>query len=141
MAGQSNGELVAKTYQAFNDRDFEAAVQYVHDDLHWTEVASGREFHGPEGMLREYREWAKAFPDGSAEITNLLEAGDWVIVEFTVRGTNTGPFMGPDGELPPSNRKVELQSCDVLHLRDGKVTGGKSYFDISTVARQLEADT
>lgn len=134
---ESIGDMVRKTYDAFNDRDFEGATQYVADDLHWTEVPSGREFHGPEGLLREYREWAKAFPDGTAEITNLLESGEWVTVEFTVRGTNTGPFMGPDGELPPSNQKVELQSCDVLHVENGKVTGGRSYFDLNTVTSQL----
>lgn len=135
----ANGDMVRKTYDAFNARDFESATQYVADDLHWTEVPSGREFDGPEGLLREYREWAKAFPDGSVEITNLLESGEWVTVEFTVRGTNTGPFMGPDGELPPSNQKVELQSCDVLHVENGRVTGGRSYFDLNTVTSQLEA--
>lgn len=140
MAETSNGDMVRKTYDAFNSRDFEAAVQYVHEDLDWTEVASGRRYQGPEGMLREYREWARAFPDGSAEITNLVEGGEWVVVEFTVRGTNTGPMMGPDGEIPPTNKKIELQSCDVLRVVDGRVTGGRSYFDLNTVTRQVAKD-
>ena len=89
--------------------------------------------------MREFREWARAFPDGSVEITNLIESGEWVVVEFTVRGTNTGPMMGPDGEMPPSNAKVELQSCDVLRVVDGRVVGGRGYFDLSTVTRQLES--
>lgn len=140
MPELTNGELVRKTYEAFNNRDFEAAIECVADDLDWLEVPSGRRFQGPEGLLREYREWARAFPDGSVEITNLLESGDWVTVEFTVRGTNTGPMMGPDGEMEPSNAKVELQSCDVLHVADGRVTGGRSYFDLNTVTRQVKPD-
>ena len=140
MAEMSNGELVRTTYDAFTSRDFEAAVACVAEDLEWTEVASGRRYSGPEGMLREYREWARAFPDGSAEITNPLESGDWVTVEFTVTGTNTGPMMGPDGELPPSNARVELQCCDVLQVRDGRVIGGRSYFDLNTVTRQIAGE-
>ena len=140
MAEMSNGDLVRSTYNAFNNRDFESAVACVAEDLEWTEVASGRRYSGPEGMLREYREWARAFPDGAAEITNLLESGDWVTVEFTVTGTNTGPMMGPDGELPPSGAKVELQCCDVLRIRDGRVIGGRSYFDLNTVTRQIAGE-
>ena len=137
MAELRNSDLVRSTYDAFNSRDFESAVACVAEDLDWTEVASGRRYEGPEGMLREYREWLRAFPDGSAEITNLLEAGDWVVVEFTVRGTNTGPMMGADGEMPPSNAKVELQCCDVLRVKDGLVVGGRSYFDLNTVSSQI----
>ena len=135
----SNADLVRKTYDAFNSRDFESAIECVAEDLDWTEVASGRRYRGPEGMMREFREWARAFPDGSVEITNLIESGEWVVVEFTVRGTNTGPMMGPDGEMPPSNAKVELRSCDVLRVVDGRVVGGRGYFDLNTVTRQLES--
>ena len=103
-------------------------------------MASGRRYSGPEGMLREYRERARAFPDGAAEITKLLESGDWVTVEFTLTGTNTGPMMGPDGELPPSGATVELQCCDVLRIRDGRVIGGRSYFDLDTVTRQIAGE-
>ncbi len=138
MSELSNGDIVRKTFDAFNNRDFEAAIDCVAEDLDWVEVPSGRRFQGAEGLLREYREWARAFPDGTVEITNILESGDWVTVEYTVRGTNTGPMMGPDGETEPSNAKVELQACDVLRLRDGKVTGGRGYFDLNTVTRQVK---
>ena len=49
-------------------------------------------------------------------------------------------MMGPDGEMEPSNAKVELQSCDVLYVADGRVTGGRSYFDLNTVTRQVKPD-
>ena len=78
MAEMSNGDLVRSTYDAFTNRDFESAVACVAEDLEWTEVASGRRYSGPEGMLREYRErmlreyreWARAFPDSAAVATS-----------------------------------------------------------------------
>lgn len=139
MAEQwTNVEIVQDTMDAFNDRDFQRAVKWVSDDLEFTEVANGRIFRGPEGILEEYENWARAFPDGRTEVRNIQACGDWVVVEHTVKGTNTGPMPGPDGtEIPPSNRYVEVPSCDVIQLQDGKVIGGRTYFDLDTVKRQL----
>jgi steroid delta-isomerase-like uncharacterized protein len=126
----SNIEIIKITFDAFNDRDFERANPYVHEDLEWTEVPSGNVFRGREGLQAEYKSWLRAFPDGKVEITNMIDGGDWVVAEYTVTGTNTGPFHGPDGtEIPPSGNKIALQACDVMHLRDGRVTGGRGYFD------------
>jgi steroid delta-isomerase-like uncharacterized protein len=134
----SNGDILRKTFDAFNTRDFESAAQWVAEDLLFVEMPTGREFHGREGLLREYAEWARAFPDGRVDIENMHEVGDWVITEFTVTGTNTGPFMGPDGEeLPPSNKHVTVHSCDVVHLTNGQVDRGRSYFDLNTITNQM----
>ena len=49
-------------------------------------------------------------------------------------------LLGDDGELPPSNAKVEQQACDVLRVRDGRVIGGRSYFDLNTVSSQIAGE-
>ena len=42
----SNGEILRKTFDAFNTRDFESAAQWVAEDLVFVEVPTGREFRG-----------------------------------------------------------------------------------------------
>ena len=69
----------------------------------------------------------------------LVAQGDNVVVEMVVTGTNTGPMLGPDGEmLPPTGQKTVLGLCDVMDFKDGKVVGGRSYFDLDTIKRQLD---
>ena len=41
--------------------------------------------------------WATGFPDGRVEIENVIEDGDKVVLEFTGRGTHTGPLRTPMG--------------------------------------------
>ena len=67
-----------------------------------------------------------------------MAQGDNVVVEMVVTGTNTGPMLGPDGEmLPPTGKKTVLGLCDVMDFKDGQVIGGRSYFDLDTIKRQL----
>ena len=135
----SNVERVKITFDCFNDRDFERANDYVDENLEWMEVPSGNIYRGREGLQAEYKSWLRAFPDGQVEIVNAIEGGDYVVFEYIIRGTNTGPMHGPDGtELPPSGKKIEMRACDVMHLRDGKVTGGRGYFDQNTISSQLQ---
>jgi steroid delta-isomerase-like uncharacterized protein len=139
MSEMTNAEIARFTAECFNNRDFRASIPYLADDLEWTEVPNGRVFRGPEGAIEEYEAWAKAFPDGKAEITNIVAEGDNVVVEMIVTGTNTGPMLGPDGtELPPTGKATTLGLCDVMDFRDGKVIGGRSYFDLDTIKRQLD---
>mgnify|MGYP001270729465 CR=1 FL=1 len=139
MTPKTNAEIARFTAECFNTRDFRAAIPYLDDDLEWTEVANGRVFRGPEGCIEEYEGWARAFPDGKVEITNMVASGDNVVVEMLVTGTNTGPMMGPDGtELPPSGKATVMNLCDVMLFKNSKVISGRSYFDLDTLRRQLE---
>jgi len=80
---------------------------------------------------------ATAFPDGTVEITNVIAAGDWVVVEFTNRGTNTGPLRSAVGEFPPTNRRIEVPYCSVMQIQNGKVMSGRDYYDARTILHQL----
>jgi len=135
MQGLSNTEIVRITFDCFNDREFSRADDCVAEDLVWTEVPSGNVFRGRDGLRREYESWLRGFPDGKVEITNLLEAGEWVICEYIITGTNTGPMHGPNGEdLPPTGKSVEIKACDLMQMKDGQVIGGRGYFDTGAFA-------
>ena len=133
MTKLSNTEIIQITFDAFNERDFARADDCVAEDLEWTEVPSGNVFRGRDGLRAEYESWLRAFPDGKVNVTNLIDAGDWVIAEYTITGTNTGPMHGADGQdIAPSGRKVEIKACDLMRLVDGRVVGGRGYFDQSS---------
>ena len=133
----SNAETARRLYQTITDHDPEAGAALVADDAEWTDVPTGQTYRGKEGWRQQYHFWLGAFPDGQVEITNLVDGGDWVVIEYTGRGTNTGPLLTPEGELPATNRSVELPFCDVSHFSDGKFAGGRSYYDLASMMTQL----
>src|SRR3989304_2226066 len=48
----------------------------------------------------------------------LFGFGDYTCSVARWTGTNTGPFMGPDGRMiPATNRKFELEFCTVAHWK------------------------
>lgn len=132
----SNLERIQITMDAFNERDWSMADDYVHEDLEWMEMPSGNVYRGRDGLHKEYESWLRAFPDGKVTVTNMIDAGDWVIAEYTLTGTHTGPMHGKDGEeIPPTGRAIEIKACDLMRVVDGRVVGGRGYFDSGALDR------
>lgn len=73
-------------------------------------------------IRREELEWwtqvRSAFPDMSFSVELLIESGDLVVSNWTVRGTHTGtPFYN----VGASGRPVEINGTAILRIRDGKI--------------------
>lgn len=136
-AGPDNAAIVRSAYEAYNRRDFDYSIGLTAADGELVRVATGETFFGPEGMRTSLEGWVRAFPDSRIEITNIVASGNQVVVEFTARGTNTGPLTTPTGEIAPTGRPVEMQFCDVVTVRDGKIVSTRDYFDLTTMMHQL----
>jgi steroid delta-isomerase-like uncharacterized protein len=134
---RDNTEIVERFFRAINDHDPDAAAALVAEDSEFVEYATGQTYRGPDGVRANYKFWIGAFPDGQVEIRNLIDGGDKVLVEYTGRGTNTGPMMTEHGEMPPTGRSVTLEFCDVVEIKGDKMAGGRSYFDTGSMMRQL----
>jgi predicted ester cyclase len=70
-----------------------------------------------EGTRRAIGMFLRAFPDLHVTIDDLVAEGDRVVVRFTSRGTQRGPF----GLLPPLGRRVTVSSYATLRVADGKI--------------------
>jgi len=68
--------------------------------------------------LRWWTEVRSAFPDMVFSVDLLIESGDLVVSNWTVRGTHTGtPFYG----VAASGKPVEINGTAILRIRDGKI--------------------
>lgn len=74
-----------------------------------------------------------SFPDLSFEITSNAETGSGVVLEWTMRGTNTGSLRG----LPPTGARIAQQGIDVIRVQHDKVVSVRGYFDRQTMLEQL----
>lgn len=132
-----NAALARSMYEAFNKRDFELGARTIAPDGTITIVGTGQTFTGPEGARQFNAMWATAFPDGMVTIENVVAQGDHVVVEYTGRGTHTGPLAGPGGTIPGTGRSVTLQFVDVLEFADDTLKSQRSYLDSGSLMAQL----
>jgi steroid delta-isomerase-like uncharacterized protein len=136
-SSQDNKVIAQTTYQAFNARDLGLATSFDTDTVEWVNLPFGATFRGRAGHRQYLENWARGFPDGKVEIRNVIAERDWVVVEFTGRGTHQGPLAGPAGEIAPTGRRVEVPFCDVFQFENGRIVRGRTYFDAATLMRQL----
>ena len=118
-------------------RDPERGASVIAEDCHFEDVARGELLSGPEAYKRDYHRWRDAFPDGEVKITNVIVQGDWAVVEFVNRGTQTGTLHSNLGEFPPTGRSMEARYCSVMRVEDGKVVEGRDYYYSASIAKQL----
>jgi steroid delta-isomerase-like uncharacterized protein len=74
-----------------------------------------------------------SFPDLSFEVNSIRETNSAVILEWTMRGTNTGSLRG----LPPTGARIAQPGIDVIQVSGDKVTSVRGYFDRQTMLEQL----
>jgi steroid delta-isomerase-like uncharacterized protein len=130
-------KIVRTFHESWDRRDPDRGATVIADDCHFEDIARGELLPGPEAYKRDYFRWREAFPDGEVKVTNVIVQGDWAVVEFTNRGTQTGRLRSSLGEFPPSGRRMEVRYCSVMRVRDGKVVEGRDYYDSASIARQL----
>jgi predicted ester cyclase len=73
---------------------------------------------GIEGMKTLNTMLKVAFPDRSTEVHTVIAEGDMVAAQHTIRGTNTGEFMG----MPATGKPVEVGSLHIVRYTDGKLS-------------------
>ena len=84
-----------------------------------------------EGLLR-------TFPDLEIEFLTILPSGNHIVFEMVVCGTNTGPMVSPEGEIPPTGKKVEFKAVWIGRISpDGLIEEDRTYYDTADFMRQL----
>lgn len=128
--------VVQSYFEALGRADRNAQTDWYADD------ARGHIYGviGPTGkaeMRAFFHELFDAFPDFKLEILDLVEDDDRAAVRWRVTGTFNGSrsFQG----LAPTGKQVDIEGCDMVWAKDGKIVRVEAYYDTSSLARQLGA--
>lgn len=136
----SREELIAAAKaptEAYGEKDWTAVREAVTPGFVYEEVATGRRAEGIDDVLEVWRGWAEALPDSRASFESTFVDGETVVVQLTWGGTHTGPLQSPEGEIPPTGKEIDLPSCQVIRVQDGKAVSMRQYFDMATLLSQL----
>jgi steroid delta-isomerase-like uncharacterized protein len=133
----SDTASVARAYfEAVARRDLDAMTAFY-------EPGGTGEIHGLVELIvpGTYRTWFAglfaAFPDFEFEILDVMSAGEKAAVRWRARGVFDGStrFEG----LEPNGATVDIQGCDVLTIRAGRIHRNDAYLNGAEMARQLGA--
>ena len=122
---------------AYNAKDWDEVARTITSDAVYDEVANRRVARGASDVITLWKGWAEAMPDSNGTIESALVSGNTVILELTWRGTHTGPLRTPGGDLPATGNTMEVRSCFIADVSDGKTRAMRHYFDMATMLTQL----
>ena len=123
----------------FVRHDPQAAAELYTDDARYWEPVLPAPITGRQTIAEYLAGFVTAFPDLSAQVTNLFGSGDSFAAELTVHGTNTGPLeLEPGQTIDPTGRPVELQVCWIGRTNsEGRFTEDRTYYDVASFMQQL----
>ena len=87
------------------------------------------------GARELYRALRAAFPDFHADIHWQIADGDHVTTSKTYHGTHRGEFLG----VPPTGRKIQFETVDVMRVRNGKIAEHWGVANLFSLLQQLGA--
>jgi ketosteroid isomerase-like protein len=116
----NNVDIVREAYDAVNQGDLDMAVSCIAPDMEY--VASGAVpgatgvFMGPEGVKEFIAGLYEEFDEPRADVSELLDAGDRVVVSATARGR---------GKL--SGVETTWDTWQLWTVRNGKLVRGQGF--------------
>jgi predicted ester cyclase len=92
-------------------------------------------------LVDRARSLQKAFDGLSMQIVDRIDTSDRLVIAFLMRGRHVGPYASPLGTIPPTGRRIEVRTIDVLTVEDGLVSAIWVVADDLGLLTQLDAIT
>jgi glyoxylase-like metal-dependent hydrolase (beta-lactamase superfamily II)/predicted ester cyclase len=98
-------------------------------------IVGDQDLVAPEGVRSWFSELFGAFPDFALEVRSTVTEGERCAVLWRATGTFAGPgsFQG----LDPNGARVDVEGCDVLEVREGRLHGNLAHIPQLAIARQI----
>jgi predicted ester cyclase len=117
----------------------ELARQFLEEAINAGNVSAIPEFMVSGSMFAGAFEWfitnyiKVGFPDFHLTIEGVFGEGESVLIQTTIRATQTGPAMGH----PPTGKTFMTTGIYIFKMKNGKITSGQWVFDRMEIAQQL----
>jgi steroid delta-isomerase-like uncharacterized protein len=129
-------DIAREGTEAFNAHD-EQRIRSLYADNVTFEGPGDIKLEGADAATAHATVWLNAFPDARIEIENEISAGDWVVHQFTFRGTHTETLASPAGDIPATNRELAGRGVQVIRVDGDKVVEEHLYYDQMQLLTQL----
>ena len=128
MSVESTREVLM---QYFNSEHLD--VSMMANDVVFTSMATGQEYHEPEGILQMLNYFYRIAFDATATLKNLVVEDQKAIAEWDFIGRHTGEFAG----IPATGKDVRVPLCVAYDLEHDQIKRGRFYFEMPALLQQL----
>ncbi len=128
MSVESTREVVTKYLNSHH-----SDVSMMAANVVFTNMATGQEHHGPEGVLELLNYFYRIAFDADAEVKNTIFADGQAVLEADFVGKHIGEFAG----IPATNKQVRVPLCVVYDLQNDQIKRGRVYFEMPVLLQQL----
>jgi steroid delta-isomerase-like uncharacterized protein len=116
MTIEENKQIIRRYQDIYNSNDLDALSEVLSEGLLTPKIMAGIPT-GIEGAKAAHRLMLAGFPDYQTTIDDLIAEGDKVVARITMRGTNTGSFMG----MPATGKHVSFTGIYIARIANGKI--------------------
>jgi steroid delta-isomerase-like uncharacterized protein len=128
-----SGKAVVQAYiDAWNKHDSVAIDTLLAPDAIHEDFAQNFRGRGSAAIVNFMRGHVAVQPDFKWQVTNSIEEGRYVALEWTWTGTYTGP--DPTGK-PVTNRRISGRGASVAELEKRKIKRITDYLDLASFFR------
>jgi steroid delta-isomerase-like uncharacterized protein len=130
---EQNKAIVKSYFELADAGDFDAVARlYEPTTVFYSPSGSTRPVSGAED-IEIGKIYAKAIPDLSHRIEELLASGDKVVARLVTKGTLKEEVQG----FPPPGKPFEVSSIYIFTLKNGKIIEGRGEVDMLGLMIQL----
>jgi len=132
MSGPENVLLDRYFSELLNKGEFAGAAEILSPDFVFfgPSISDGL---GRDGFMRYIEEMRAAFSNKQfTELERIVE-GNRAAVRFRMTGTQDGQYRG----LPALGGSIDVEGCDLILVRSGKIAEVRAYFDLVAVIQKL----
>jgi steroid delta-isomerase-like uncharacterized protein len=130
--------LIKQSVEAFNQGDFNKAVEPFAENAIFTDITQLQPLHGREAIRKSFEKGRIASPDLKLTPTNWITSEDQVVMEYTTTGTHKGPWeVSGATTIPATNKRFQTKGVAVAKLSEGRIIGLTDYSDSVNSYKQL----
>jgi steroid delta-isomerase-like uncharacterized protein len=119
MSTQSNKDLIAQHFEAFNAGDVDRFASTLAEDA--VNHSALPHVQGREGARSVFTKMRAAFPDMRMTVEDVIAEGDRVVCRLTVTGTHQGELDFVKMKLAATGKSIRLTHIHAFRVANGKI--------------------
>jgi steroid delta-isomerase-like uncharacterized protein len=131
MSVESTREVMTRYLSEIKSGEHKFSV--LAEDVVYTDMATGEEFRGPDGVRAMLNYIYRTAFEGTPILRTVIYGDNNAMFEGELAGKHIGEFEG----IPPTGKEVRIPMCIIYDLEDGQIKRGRIFFERSVFLRQI----